>query len=296
MDGLYNDLAHAKVFPDHLFGDQDEYSIGVDAGRYDSKLRHFVEVIIHKAAEAQLDNANEGGWSAIVERVLESPIENPLFKVCNVSTYNIEQSLIPVNRDDIPVKRSRVDYILGFNTSDASVDKVVAMYPDTSISVFKHIHHRAAAASFIGIEIKTLQGNYTDGLYQSTIHSTAVVTLWSRLREQAAAAETRESRKRASKKRATKKRNVHEPLGDFPPVPSIVVIGHQWNLHWTFLENDEQVIVGPIDMGSTMNILGTLKLLANVRKLKHWAEHGIGANDTGVWTKLAGWVEASNTG
>ncbi|KAI5801671.1 hypothetical protein DFH27DRAFT_622973 [Peziza echinospora] len=251
------------------------------------------ELVFNRAARAQ-HNANEAQWSTVVDIVLADPshTRNPFLEARNVSTYNIERSLVPVDQNGDPLRLCRVDFLLKFNDSHASVRQLIQRYPDTQVSVLGYPHGLDGAVSFLPIEVKALSGNYPSALYQILVHSAAIVTLWVRLRDQANARQAQQVTKNGTRK---KKGKADIALtGELPPTPSVVVVGHQWYLNWAYYEDDEVIHIGPFDMGNTLTMIGTLKVFANVRKLKNWAEHGIGRGDRGVWERFTELVEAAN--
>ncbi|KAI5780206.1 hypothetical protein DFH27DRAFT_529749 [Peziza echinospora] len=266
---------------DILFGDEDEFP-SVEARQYDANLRAFAESVFNRAARARLDNVNEAEWSAAANDVLKGPppstVRNPLFQVRNIKTFNLEKSLVPVDQNGDPLQLCRVDFMLRFHNLHNSVDQLMRKYihTDTPVSVLGHPHGSDGAISFMPIEVKTISGTYPMALYQILLYSTATTTMWARLRDQA---------------NARKANRVRE----LPPTPSIVVVGDLWYLHWAYYGDGEVIHVGPFDMGNTLTIIGTLKLTANIRKLKHWAEHGIGQGEKGVWERFRELFEAANT-
>lgn len=76
------------------------------------------------------------------------------------------------------------------------------------------------------------------------------------------------------------------PGGPLGHVLSVSVCGHVWSLHVTYWRGGEIVTHGPVSVGATDTLYGTLKVVAFVKAFKEWARDE-------VWAQWKALVEAA---
>lgn len=278
-----------ELFPDHLFDNEHrKYPLST---AYISALPTHVLEILHGAGQLTERQYNEQGWASVVQKILGGLLgrisgqrhlyadnSSILGLEGNVNT-KLDSQLHPVNGPNNPVQSSRVDYVVGFDSNIREVYEFMRRYPLARL--FVHRQRKGIVISFMGIETKSYDGNYFDASYQCIIHSTAVLTLWDNLRQQG-----------NDNDAVTEENDNKLEAIDLLPIPSIVVLGNDWSLHWTYWDSPGNIVhVGPYPIGSTASFIGTLKLLAVVRRLEGWAEFGRGDGKHSPWQLLQALVQ-----
>lgn len=74
---------------------------------------------------------------------------------------------------------------------------------------------------------------------------------------------------------------------------SVSVCGHVWNLHVTYWRSDAELVThGPVAVGATDTLYGTMKIIKFVQRFKEWAQD----EAWGDWRKLLEEAVVASTG
>ena len=223
----------------------------------------------------------------------------PLVKVCEAQTKLLDQALLP-KITGRSIGNEKVDYVVQLNPQHPLLRDVLRLRKENleidegeieMWTVFGDVTV-AESPTVVLVEVKGLSGEYGEGGYQVGLAGVALLTRMVMLAGSAFGGE------------------VAVDVNKIPPVPSVVVVGHVWFLHWMFLveavgdvdmEVDdvqdsaeegatagkwEAVQMGPIYMGSTESVAEMFRLCKVVEKLKEWAGETGQEGFLGMWRDL----------
>ncbi|RVD89382.1 uncharacterized protein DFL_000393 [Arthrobotrys flagrans] len=250
-------LTRYETFPSYVFT-QDAIPESHAAA-----LAKHVSQLAKDAAKRFLESEDESGWYPIVERVLafdyntlpepdrlmgEDP--EPAIVVKETQTKRFRRRLFHT-----PKRTKKVDFALFFNPRDSAWSEFYATwkrFDSANKKTLSPFHDSSATNAILCalVEVKSPIGSFFDAQLQAAEASIAAINHMVAVRNRVLEIELR-----------NESAELVEPI-PLRPVPFLVVIGHQWSLHWAYRNSDNKTfIIGPVSIGDTSSFLGCFKVM-----------------------------------
>ncbi|KAL0639422.1 hypothetical protein Q9L58_001450 [Maublancomyces gigas] len=209
---------------------------------------------IHRACLQNSCNAeDEAAWYPIVRRLLSvslptassaiaRPPSHALARTKHDLFVTIDATTKSTCLDLSPAVTIKLDVLLAFNPQHPLLSHVLAT--GVRVNAFSDSSIRKAIV-ILGVEVKSGASGGLDAEYQVGVWGMKTLNLMRSLRMSTTGS------------------------GDY--VIGLSVCAHVWSFHVTYWRGDGIVTHGPVCLGSTDSLYGTMKIVAFVRRFKEWA-------------------------
>lgn len=223
---------------------------------------------IHRACLQNSCNAeDEAAWYPIVRRLLSispptassviaRPPSHTLARTKHDLFITIDATTKSTCIDLSPAVTIKLDVLVAFNPLHPLLSPILDA--GVRVNAFTDSSIRTAIV-VLGVEVKSGASGALDAEYQVGVWGMKTLSLMRSLRKSTAAAS-----------------------GEY--AIGISVCAHVWSFHVTYWRGDGIVTHGPVCIGSTDSLYGTMKIVAFVRRFKEWAGDRLLAD----WTALVG--------
>lgn len=230
---------------------------------------------IHRACLQNSCNAeDEAAWYPIVQRLLSVSLPIPFLVIARPPSYalartkhdlfvTIDATTKSTCLDLSPPVTIKLDVLLAFNPQHPLLAPVLDA--GVRVNAFSDPSIRKAIV-VLGVEVKSGASGGLDAEYQVGVWGMKTLNLIRSLRKSTAAS------------------------GEY--AIGISVCAHVWSFHVTYWRGNGIVTHGPVCIGSTDSLYGTMKIVAFVRRFKEWARDTVLPD----WLALVGATAAKGEG
>lgn len=241
--------------------------VSTDADRqYAQELIEYA-VDIHRAClQNSLKGEDEAAWYPLVRGLLSVEPPPPKSSASSMSSPPIARP----PRQTFWVSPEDLFFTVDATTKSTNPD--LAPYVNTKLDIllaFNPEHPMCAPAIAAAVDSNIPMSVFNDGIIDE-----AIVVLAVKVKPTGGAGGEMEAEYQVGAwgmKMLNLTRSLEPATGKCNFALSVSVCGHVWSLHVTYWRDSEIVTHGPLCIGATDSLYGTMKIMAFVRRLKEWA-------------------------